>query len=512
MHTKILSATTLGIFAFSVEVEVDLSYGMLQFHIVGLPDTAIKESRQRIIAGLKNAGFKLPERKITVNLAPADLKKEGTLFDLPIALGILHAAQYLCLPQTFLDETIVIGELSLNGSIKSVRGALSIACDIARLGKKRLLLPQDNMHEVSSVPHIESIGLGHLNDVISYIQGKPFQSSKLKPPSCDKPLANTLDFNEVKGQKQAKRALQIAAAGKHNILFVGPPGSGKSMLAQRLPTIMPPMSFEERIETTKIYSISGKLHTYGLIEERPFRSPHHTISKAGLIGGGSSPQPGEISLAHNGILFLDELTEFAKTTLEALRQPLETQKVSIARANHAVTFPAHCMLVCAFNPCPCGYLGDKRKACICSYSAINAYLRKLSGPLLDRIDMQVMVPPVDYSSITSPEHTLSSKELFEPIERALVLQKERFSELKTYTNASMTPAQIEQSCSLAPSAQHVIKNAFEKLAMSMRGYHKTLKIARTVADLSNSHFIQEEHLYEALSYRSLDYHKDQIYI
>ncbi len=509
MHTKILSATTLGVFAFLVEVEVDLSYGMLQFHIVGLPDTAIKESRQRIIAGLKNAGFKLPERKITVNLAPADLKKEGTLFDLPIALGILQAAQYISCPQSFLDETIVIGELSLDGSIKGVKGALSIACDAQRLGKKRLMVPSENLLEASLAPHLVTVGVSHLTDVLNYIQGKyvnpQFSKESAKPPT------STLDFNEVKGQSQAKRALQIAAAGRHNILFVGPPGSGKSMLAQRLQSIMPPMSFEEQIETTKVYSISGKLHSQGLIEERPFRNPHHTISKAGLIGGGSWPQPGEISLAHNGILFLDELTEFSKTTLEALRQPLETHEVSIARANHAVTFPANCMLVCAFNPCPCGYLGDKRKACVCSYGSINAYLKKLSGPLLDRIDIQVLVPPVEYSALTSQEVSVSSKDLFKPIERALIRQKERFPD-SSIRNALMTPSHIEHFCSLTSGARNTIKNAFEKLAMSMRGYHKTLKIARTIADLQDSPSIHEEHLFEALSYRSLDYQKDQPFI
>ena len=390
MHTKIVSATTVGIDAFLVDVEVDLSLGLMQFFIVGLPDIAIKESKQRTLTALKNCGIKLPDRKITVNLAPADLKKEGTLFDLPIALGILHAAHHFTVSQDFLNETIFVGELSLDGSIKPVKGVLSIACDAVRMGKKRLVVPLDNAEEAALRKDVEVFAVGHLNELIAYLRQEislvPIVSRMYEQEL--KRVAYDVDFNQVKGQFQAKRALQIAAAGRHNVVFVGPPGSGKSMLAQRLPTIMPPLSFEEVLETTKVYSISGKLNSKGLALHRPFRSPHHTISQAGLVGGGSYPQPGEISLAHNGILFLDELTEFKKITLEALRQPLEAKTVSIARAQHTVTFPASFLLLCAFNPCPCGYFGDKRKACVCSAQQVAQYVQKLSGPLLDRIDLQ----------------------------------------------------------------------------------------------------------------------------
>lgn len=509
MHTKISSATTVGITAFPVDVEVDLSYGMLQFYIVGLPDTAIKESKQRVITGLKNSGFKLPERKITVNLAPADLRKEGTLFDLPIALGILQTAQYVTVGASFLQDTVVIGELSLDGSIKGVKGTLSIASDLVSLGKKRLILPSANLNEASLVPGLEVIGVNHLSELVGYLEGShSFAQPHGEPKDTSKASPSDLDFNQVKGQLQAKRALQLSAAGRHNVLFVGPPGSGKSMLAARLPTIMPEMSFEEMIETTKIYSVSGKLSMQGLVKQRPFRSPHHTISKAGLVGGGSSPQPGEISLAHNGILFLDELTEFTKTTLEALRQPLESKEVSIARAQHSINFPAHFMLICAFNPCPCGYFGDRHKACTCSAQQIKAYLHKISGPLLDRIDIQVAVPAVDYDSITTKEEALSSSELFSPILKSLNRQRERFG-TTTGANALMSPVLIESSCILSRGAHTIMKSAFEKLSMSMRGYHKTLKIARTIADLDDSDSIKEHHLYEALSYRSLDRTKEQ---
>lgn len=504
MHAKIYSATTIGIDAQGVEVEVDLSLGLVSFCIVGLADKAIKESKERIKAALKNTGLRLPQRAITVNLAPANIKKEGVLFDLPIAIAILQAAGLITCSPSFIEETLFLGELSLDGSIRAVKGILSIAHSVHEAGKRRLVIPSANVLEASLVSDIEVIGVRSLHELIAYLRGeKSIPPVPLSGEPQNTTPSYTIDFSEVRGQWQAKRALQIAAAGRHNILFIGPPGSGKTMLAQRLLTILPPMSVHEMLETTKIYSVAGLLKDEKLLSQRPFRAPHHTISAAGLVGGGSTPQPGEISLAHNGVLFLDELTEFKRSTLEVLRQPLESKKVLISRANMAVEFPSSFLLVAALNPCPCGFWGDQKRTCVCSREDVRRYMGKISGPLLDRIDLHVTVSSLNFDELvcSTEGQEGSSPELYKNIETAT---KQVAARKQQCSNALLCAHDIDTYCTITAEATAVIRKAFEVLNLSMRSYHKIIKIARTIADLEGSPSIESLHIREALIYRSLD--------